>query len=191
MGRQLVAYYSRRGQNFVGGELRNLAVGNTELAAGMVQVLIQADLFRIEPVREYSPDYCRCIDQARQDLLHGVRLELKAWPEGWKEYDTVYLGYPNHWNTLPVAVFSFVEGLDWAGKTIRPFCIHEGGGMGRSVADLQKVCPGACVTEGLPIHGADVRHSLVELQDWLEEKTEPNIISGGNDHGVHQFKQRP
>ena len=107
------------------------------------------------------------------------------------EYDTVYLGYPNHWNTLPVAVFSFVEGLDWTGKAIRPFCVHEGGGMGRSIADLQKACPGACVTEGLPIHGADVRHSLVELQDWLEEETEPNIISGGNDHGVHQLKQRP
>ena len=110
MGRQLVAYYSRRGRNFVGGEIRDLAVGNTEIAAGMVQVLTQADLFRIEPSREYSPDYCRCIDQARQDLLHGVRLELKAWPENWEAYDTVYLGYPNHWNTLPVAVFSFVEG---------------------------------------------------------------------------------
>lgn len=46
MGRQLVAYYSRRGQNFVGGELRDLAVGNTEIAAEMVQVLTQADIYR-------------------------------------------------------------------------------------------------------------------------------------------------
>ena len=180
MSRQLVAYYSRRGQNFVGGELRHLDVGNTEIAAEMLQVLTQADIFRIEPVREYSPDYCRCIDQARQDLLHGVRLELKAWPENWDEYDTVYLGYPNHWNTLPVAVFSFVEKLDWTGKIIRPFCIHEVGGMGRSAADLQKACPTAYVTEGLPIYGAEVRRSLTALEDWLEEETQPqNFISGG------------
>ena len=169
MGRQLVAYYSRRGQNLVNGELRNLAVGNTEIAAGMVQVLTQADIFRIEPVREYSPDYCRCIDQARQDLLRGIRLELKAWPEDWEGYDTVYLGYPNHWGTLPVAMFSFVEGLDWSGKTIRPFCVHEGGGLGRSEADLRRICPGAHVAAGLPIHGGDVRHSLIALEDWLEE----------------------
>lgn len=78
MGRQLVAYYSRRGQNSVGGELSDLAVGNTEIAAEMVRVLTQADIFHIEPVREYSPDYCRCIDQARQDLLRGVRPELKS-----------------------------------------------------------------------------------------------------------------
>ena len=52
MSRQLVAYYSRRGQNFVGGELRHLDVGNTEIAAEMLQVLTQADIFRIEPVRE-------------------------------------------------------------------------------------------------------------------------------------------
>lgn len=190
MGRQLVAYYSRRDQNFVGGEIRDLAVGNTEIAAGMVQVLTQADLFRIEPVREYSPNYCRCIDQARQDLLRGVRLELKSWPENWEEYDTVYLGYPNHWNTLPVAVFSFVEGLDWTGKIIRPFCIHEEGGMGRSEADLRKACPDARVTEGLSIHGADVRRSLTALEDWLEEAAGPNIILGGNDHGVYQIEQR-
>ena len=132
MGRQLVAYYSRRGQNLVGGELRDLAVGNTEIAAEMVRVLTQADIFRIEPVREYAPDYCRCIDQARQDLIHGVRLELKAWPEDWEGYDTVYLGYPNHWSTLPVAVFSFVEGLDWTGKTIRPFCTSSSSGLGKS-----------------------------------------------------------
>ena len=190
MGRQLVVYYSRRGKNFVGGQIRDLAVGNTEIAAGILHVLTRADIFRIEPVQEYSPDYCRCIDQARQDLLHGVRLELKTWPENWDEYDTVYLGFPNHWNTLPVAVFSFVEKLDWAGKIIRPFCIHEGGGLGRSVDDLRKACPAALVDAGLAIHGADVRHSLVELEDWLEKGAEPNIISGGNNHGVDYLEQR-
>ena len=79
-----------------------------------------------------------------------------------------------------MAVFSFVEKLDWTGKIIRPFCIHEVGGMGRSVADLKKACPDAYITKGLPIHGAEVRRSLAALEDWLEEETQPqNFISGG------------
>lgn len=175
MSRQLIAYYSRRGQNYVDGELRDLAVGNTEVAAEMVRVLTQADLFRIVPVREYPPDFCRCFDQARQDLLRGIRLELERWPENWEQYDTVYLGYPNHWNTLPVAVFSFVEKLDWSGKTIRPFCIHEGSGIGRSEADLRKACPGARIIPGLPIRSADLRHELTALEDWLEEENNVSI----------------
>lgn len=171
LGRQLIAYYSRRGQNFVGGELRDLAVGNTELAAEMLQVLTRADIFRIEPVREYSSDYCRCIDQARQDLLRGVRLELKRWPEGWEEYNTVYLGYPNHWNTLPVAVFSFLEQLDFTGKTVYPFCVYEWGGLGRSVDDLRRACPTARIGPSLPLRGEDIRQELYALVDWADEET--------------------
>ena len=172
MGRELIAYYSRRGQNLVGGKLQTLTVGNTELAAEMIRVLTQADIFRIELVRDYPPDFCRCIDQARRDLLRGARLELGAWPEDWEGYDTVYLGYPNHWNTLPVAVLSFVEGLDWTGKTIRPFCVHDGDGMGRSEAELRRLCPAARVEEGLPLYGGDIRRSLTAIEDWLDEENE-------------------
>lgn len=153
------------------GRIQNLAVGNTEIAAGLVQILTQADIFRIEPVQEYSPDYCRCIDQARQDLYHGVRPELKRWPEAFKEYETVCLGYPNHRNTLPVAVLSFVERLDFSGKTIFPFCIHEGDGMGHSEDELRRLCPGARVIPGLPIRSADVKYSMDVLEDWLNNNT--------------------
>lgn len=89
LGGQLIAYYSRRGQNFVGGGFRELEVGNTELAAEMLRVLTRADIFPIEPERDYDADFCRCMDQARQDLLRGTRLELKRWPENWDGYDTV------------------------------------------------------------------------------------------------------
>lgn len=171
MNRKLIVYYSRRGENYVDGRIQNLAVGNTEIAAGLVQMLTQADVFRIEPAREYSPDYCQCIDQARQDLYHGVRPELKRWPERFGEYETVYLGYPNHWNTLPVAVLSFVERLDFSGKTIFPFCIHEGDGMGRSEDELRRLCPGARVIPGLPIRSADVKYSIDVLEDWLNNNT--------------------
>ncbi|MEY8420798.1 flavodoxin [Oscillospiraceae bacterium 44-5] len=169
MSKNLVAYYSRRGENYVDGRIQNLDVGNTEIAAGMVRLLTHGDLFRIEPVQEYSPDYCTCIDQARQDLCRGVRLELKRWPMGFDRYETIYLGYPNHWNTLPVAVLSFVEKLDFTGKTIFPFCIHEGDGLGRSEAELRRLCPGARIIPGLPIRSADVKYSMDALEDWLKD----------------------
>lgn len=176
MGRELTAYYSRRGQNLVDGRIQDLAVGNTELAAELIRVLTRADLFRIELVWDYDPDFCRCMDQARQDLLRGVRREPARWPERWEEYDTVYLGYPNHWNTLPVAVLSFVEELDWTGKTIRPFCVHDGDGMGRSEAELRRLCPTARVLEGLSLYGGDIRHSLADIEDWLDGEAHQKTI---------------
>ena len=179
MGQKLVAFYSRRGENYVDGRIQTLEVGNTEIAAGMVRLLTQADLFQIEPAREYSPNYFTCIDQARQDLCRGVRLKLKRWPNRFTEYDTVCLGYPNHWNTLPVAVISFVAGLDFSGKTILPFCVHEGDGMGRSEADLRRLCPGARILPGLPIRSADVKYSMDTLENWLNDttqKTEEELI---------------
>ena len=51
---ELIAYFSRKHQNYVNGMLKNLEVGNTEIAAGIIQRLTGADLFKLEPVQEYS-----------------------------------------------------------------------------------------------------------------------------------------
>lgn len=74
----IVLTISRRGQNFVGGGFCELEVGNTELAAEVLRVLTRADIFRIEPERDYGPDFCRCMDQARQDLLRDIHQERYA-----------------------------------------------------------------------------------------------------------------
>lgn len=165
----LIAYYSRRGGNYVNGAVRALAVGNTQLAAKAVQRLTGGDLFFIEPGEPYPEDYYVCIDRARQDLLNGVRPKLSTWPEDFGRYHTVYLGYPNYWGTMPVAVFSFLEGLDFTGKLMKPFCTYEDTGMGRSERDLRRVCPTAHIAPGFPIHGGDVEYELSALKGWIEE----------------------
>lgn len=66
----------------MGGEICDLAVGNTETAAGMVRVLTQADLFRIEPVRDHSPDICRCIDETREGQWNLVQFSFTALTSG-------------------------------------------------------------------------------------------------------------
>lgn len=165
---QLIAYFSRADENYVNGALRHLDVGNTEIAAGLIQEMTGADLFRIDPARAYSAGYNECIAQAQADQRRGARPVLKSYPDSLDGYDTIYLGYPNYWGTMPMAVFTFLEHFDFTGKKIRPFCTHEGSGMGHSEQDIKKLCPGAKVEKGLAIHGGSVGQSGADIQKWLK-----------------------
>lgn len=165
----MIAYFSRRGENYVSGTLRELAVGNTETAAGMIRELTGAALFPIEPVQAYSPRYNDCIAQAQADQRRDARPELKCYPESLEGYDTIYLGYPNYWGTMPMCLFTFLEHFDFTGKTILPFCTHEGSGLGRSEADIKRLCPGAEVRKGLALHGGSVQSAKPAIARWLEE----------------------
>jgi len=78
--------------------------------------------------------------------LHlNARPELTNTVENMESYDVIYLGYPNWWGTMPMAVFTFLESYDFSGKTIIPFCTHEGSGIGNSERDIKKLCPKAKV----------------------------------------------
>lgn len=132
----LIAYFSRADQNYFGGRLKNISMGNTEQAARILEKITGADMFKIEPVQPYSKDYNICISQAQEDQLRNARPELTHYPESIDQYDVIYLGYPNYWGTMPMQVFTFLEHFDFNGKTICPFCTHEGSGMGRSEADI-------------------------------------------------------
>lgn len=168
--KQLIAYYSRRGQNMVGGCIRELRVGNTEMAAAVLQKLTGARCLRIEPVTDYPIDYYQCIDQARQDLKTGNYPELKNLPEHIDDYDVIYLGYPNYWGTMPMAAAAFLKRYSFAEKRIRPFCTHEGGGFGRSLEDIRTLCPDAKLEPGIAIRGSEITQSLADLERWVCEK---------------------
>ena len=163
----LIAYYSRRGENYVGGDIVNLPIGNTEVAAGMVQKLAGGDLFRIDTVKTYPAGYQETTEVSRQELRQNARPELTGRVADMAGYDAIVLGYPNWWGTMPMAVFSFLESYDLSGKTIIPFCTHEGSGLGRSVSDIKKLCPAAKVSGGLAIRGGSVRQAEADLSAWL------------------------
>lgn len=167
MPKKLIAFYSRADENYVNGEIKTLSVGNTEIAAGMIKELTGADLFKIEQQKPYAKDYNACIAQAQDDQRHNARPELKNYPASLEEYDVIYLGYPNYWSTMPMVVFTFLEHFDFSGKTIKPFCTHEGSGMGSSVRDIQKLCPSAKVEQGLAIRGGRVRRAKKEIEQWI------------------------
>ena len=145
MAKTLIAFFSRADENYFGGAMRYVKVGNTEIVANIIKDLIPADSFKIEMKNPYSPVYMTCIEEAKKDLRAKARPELVSLPGSIDEYDTVILAYPNYWGTMPMAVYTFLESFVFSGKTILPLCTNEGSGMGSSEREIKKTCPGAAV----------------------------------------------
>ena len=167
MANTLIAFFSRAGENYFGGAMRYVKTGNTEIVCNLMKELIPADCFRIEMKNPYSPVYMTCIEEAKKDLKAGARPELVSMPDSIDGYDTIVLAYPNYWGTMPMAVFTFLEAYEFSGKTILPLCTNEGSGMGGSVNDIKKTCPGAEVKAGLSITGSQAANSKASVQNWL------------------------
>lgn len=165
MGKTLIAYYSRRGENYVNGSIRSLELGNTEVVAAKIKALLpDADMYQIDTVKRYSDSYMTCIEEAKQELHDQARPEMKAPLESIDAYDTIILGYPNWWGTMPMVCYTFLESYDFAGKTIIPFCTNEGSGMGSSERFIKKLCPSAIVLNGTSIHGAEAQSADAEAR---------------------------
>lgn len=164
----LIAYYSREGNNYVNGRIVNLPVGNTEVAAKMIQKITGGELFRINTIKKYPEDYTETTKVAQQELRDNARPELSEYLDSIDDYEVIILGYPNWWGTMPMPVFTFLEKYDFTDKIILPLCTHEGSGMGRSESDIKKLCPNSKVLKGLAIRGGNVNDSEKDIADWLK-----------------------
>ena len=167
MAKTLIAFFSRADENYFGGAMRYVKVGNTEIVVNDMKEMINADTFKIEMKDPYSPVYMTCIDEAKRDLRAKARPELVSMPASIDEYDTIVLAYPNYWGTMPMAVFTFLENFDFSGKTILPLCTNEGSGMGGSERDIKKTCPGANVKSGLSVTGSEAANAAGRVKKWL------------------------
>ena len=165
----LIAFYSRAGENYFGGAYRHISVGNTERAARMLAGLTGGTFYKIEQAQPYSENYQTCIAEAKADLQKNARPEVLALPADLDAYDEIYLGYPNYWGTMPMAVYTFLENYDFTGKTIHPFCTHEGSGLSHTERDIRKAAPGAFVAKGLAIQGSGVDGARGALEKWVRE----------------------
>ena len=166
MSNILIVYYSRKGQNYWAGSIRNLAKGNTEAAAEFIQKATGGDLFEIDTVKPYAEDYTECINQAKAELRAKARPDIKSFVDSIDQYDTIFVGYPNWWGTMPMCMFTFLEHYDLSGKKIVPFCTNEGSGMGASEKDLKKLCPAAQILPGLSITGNRVYEMEKQIEAW-------------------------
>lgn len=168
--KSIVVYFSRAGQNYFQGSLKNIEIGNTEVIAKYIQEELGCDAFKLEPLQPYSSDYNECIEQAKEDLERGARPELMEYLDSLEEYESIYLGFPNYWGTMPMCVFTFLESYDLRDKKIYPFVTHEGSGFGRSLEDLKRMCPNSEIIDGLSILGSRVFDEKEKVMQWLKEE---------------------
>ena len=172
MEKNLVIYYSRKGENYVNGNIRNLAKGNTEICAEFIQKAVGADLFEIQTVNEYAADYGVCTEEAQRELRQNARPELTNYLTDIDKYKNVFICGPCWWGTYPMPVFTQLEKLDFTGKKVMALMTHEGSGLGNSERDLRKLCPGATFGAGIAIHGADAAKSEKAVSDWAKKSVQ-------------------
>ena len=131
--------------------------GNTKAVAGKIAELADADLYEIVPETpytaddlNYSNDNCRANKEMNDS---SSRPKIGSKTIDFSQYDTIYLGYPIWWGTMPKIINTFLDSYDLSGKTVHPFCTSGSSGISTSVAAIKNEEPGAVVTDGLRAAG--------------------------------------
>ena len=147
--------------------------GNTRGVAEEIARQTGADLFEIKMVHPYSNDYNTVLNEAQRDQNAQARPELSTHVENMAQYDTVLLGYPNWWASIPMPVVSFLEEYDFSGKTIIPFCSHGGGRFGQSLTAIAKLAPNAVMGDALSVHYSGGSSLSGDVAEWLKNNGIP------------------
>lgn len=143
--------------------------GNTGVVADMIAQATGADLFSIRTVEQYPDTYDATIDQGQQEQSDGARPELATHLENLDSYDTIFLGFPNWWGDMPMAVYSFLDEVDLSGKTVIPFVTSGGSGFSNTISTIQQMEPQATVQEGLSIGASSATGAQQQVESWLSE----------------------
>ena len=138
----LVVFFSHTGENYGVG---NISEGNTHIIAKMIGEATDGTLFEIMPEKEYPHDsYDEVVEIAKQEKAQKARPAIKGDVKV-EDYDVIFIGYPNWWGDMPMPVYTFLEKHDWNGKTVVPFCTHEGSGLSSTEHYIGETCKGATV----------------------------------------------
>ena len=143
--------------------------GNTGVVADMIAQATGADLFSIRTVEQYPDTYDATIDQGQQEQSDGARPELATHLENLDSYDTIFLGFPNWWGDMPMAVYTFLDEVDLSGKTVIPFVTSGGSGFSNTISTIQEMEPQATVQEGLSIGASSATGAQQQVESWLSE----------------------
>lgn len=146
-----------------------LLPGNAAKLARWIHQRVGGDLFSIIVAEPYSSDYDECLDRAADEKAANARPALVNHLENMEDYDIIFLGFPNWWYTLPMAIHSFLEEYDFSGKTVIPFCTHGTGGLAGTIRDLTAALPdSATVLEPIGVYRPEVDSSQGVVNQWLD-----------------------
>lgn len=166
--KSLVIYFSRADENYFGGSIKTIDKGNTEVVSEFIKEIVGADLFKVERKVDYSKNYNKCIQEAKDEMRSSNLPEIKQYINSISDYDVIFIGGPIYWGTLPQPMFTQLKKLDFNGKIIMPFSTHEGSGLGSVERDLKNICVGANVKPGLAILGSSVYTSKDKIKKWID-----------------------
>ena len=169
-GKAIVVYFSHTGENYSVGVITE---GNTAKVAKVIAAKTGADIFEIKEAKPYPQSYDECVDLAKKELKDKARPEIAGDLPDLTDYQIVYLGYPNWWGDCPMIVYTFLEKSSVEGKTILPFCTHEGSGLGSTARNIQKALPSVKVElNGLSLRGTtaqkDAKATEEAVDKWLK-----------------------
>lgn len=142
--------------------------GNTGAVAHMISEATGADLFSIQTVEKYPDSYDATVDQGQEEQSEDARPELATHIENLDSYETIFLGFPNWWGDMPMAMYSFLDEYDLSGKTIVPFVTSGGSGFSGSISEIESMESGADVQEGLDLSDSSAMDAQNDVNEWLE-----------------------
>ncbi|MDE5782314.1 MAG: aldo/keto reductase [Lachnospiraceae bacterium] len=146
----LVVYYSR--------------TGTTKTVAKKIQKLTGADIVQLKTKKSYPSDYNKMLKIAQKEQDKNSRPKLATKISGFKNYDTVIIGYPIWWGMQPMAINTFLESYNFTGKKVIPFCTSGGSSISASVKSMKKICKNASFGTGINATNA----SDSSLKKWLK-----------------------
>lgn len=161
----LIIYFSRADENFSVGYVTK---GNTEVIAEYIKEFTNGDLFKVERKTPYPKDYDTCLKETKTEKEMNARPELIKELNNIDEYDTVYIGSPIYWGTMPQPMFTQLEKLNFAGKNVNVFTTHEGNGLGNVLNDVKTICSNANVSDNaLAVFGHEVNNAKEQVRAWV------------------------
>lgn len=143
------------------------ATGTTKALAETIAETADADISEIVPKVPYTSadlNYnsdCRANREQQDD---SARPEFEPIAANIDEYDTIFIGYPIWWGTMPKIINTFLETYDLSGKTVMPFCTSGGSGIETSVSAIRSICPNADVKDGLR---GSASATSTQIKEWI------------------------
>ena len=168
--KSLVVYFSRTGENSVGGKIEIINKGYTEIVAEKIAMYTGSEIYKLDPVDPYPTDYAECVQRARKEDMVNAKVEFKNPKENLDDYDVIYLGFPNWYRSYPRVVATFLSKYSFVGKTIRPFCTNEEGAFGIGELELRSAVKGAIIKSGYACRGYDASKCDETLLAWINKE---------------------
>lgn len=144
------------------------ASGVTANVARNIANNIGADTFEIKPKVPYTSADLNWMDKQSRSSIEmndkSSRPQIEGTVSKLDDYETILIGFPVWWYTLPTIINTFIESLDFNGKILIPFCTSGGTGISGCEKDLRKAYPKYNWKEGKRLTG---REDKSFIENWL------------------------